>query len=53
MVKLADLFAVNELPEDIYPLNFKLIHKEQVRDTKLIDFAAKRPEYSLEVFHGG
>jgi hypothetical protein len=53
MVKLADLFAADELPVDIYPLNFKLIHKEQVHDTKLIDFAAKRLEYTLEVFHGG
>ena len=37
----------------MYPLNFKLIQKEQVRDTKLIDFAEKRPEYTLEAFHGG
>ena len=50
---MSDLFAVGELPDDIYPLNFKLIQKEQVCDTKLIDFTAKRPEYSLEVFHGG
>ena len=41
IVELSDLFAVDELPEDIYPLNFKLIHKEQVRDAKLIDFATK------------
>jgi hypothetical protein len=53
MVELADLFAADELPEEIYPLNFKIIHKEQVCDSKLIDYAAKRPDYTLEVFHGG
>ena len=52
-VELAELFCADKLPDDIYPLNFKLIQKEQVRDTKLIDYAAKRSEYSLEVFHGG
>ena len=41
IVELSDLFAADKLPDDMYPLNFKLIHKEQVRDTKLIDFAAK------------
>jgi hypothetical protein len=41
IVELSDLFAADELPDDIYPLNFKLIQKEQVRDTELIDFAAK------------
>jgi len=41
IVELSDLFAVDELPEDIYPLNFKLIHKEQVCNTKLVDFPAK------------
>ena len=53
IVELADLFAADELPDKIYPLNFKIIHKEQVRDTKLIGFAAKQSEYTLEVFHGG
>jgi hypothetical protein len=53
IVELSDLFTVDELPDDMYPLNFKLIHKEQVRDTKLIDFAAKQPEYTLEAFHRG
>ena len=32
-VELADLFAGDKLSDDIYPLNFKLIQKEQVRDT--------------------
>ena len=41
MVELANLFAADELPDNIYPLSFKLINKEQVRDAKLIDFAAK------------
>ena len=53
IVELANLFAADKLPDDIYPLNFKLIQKEQVCDTKLIDFTAKQPEYTLEAFHGG
>jgi hypothetical protein len=53
IVELANLLAADKLPDDIYPLNFKLIQKEQIRNTKLIDFAAKHLEYTLEAFHGG
>ena len=53
IVELANLFVADKLPYDIYPLNFKLIQKEQVHNTKLIDFATKHLEYTLEAFHGG
>jgi hypothetical protein len=54
IVELSELFVVDELLYDIYPLNFKLIEKEQVHhDTKLIDFASNHSEYTLEAFHGG
>ena len=52
-LELADLFTDNTISEEIYPLNFKLIQKEQVCDTKLIDYAAKTDGYSLQNFHGG
>jgi hypothetical protein len=41
MVELADLFAADELPDEIYPLNFKIIHKEQLCDTKNNRFCRK------------
>ena len=53
LLELADLFAANNLTDDIYPLNFKLIQKEQVRDASLVTYAKKNPAYSIHVFHGG
>ena len=44
IVELANLFAADKLPDDTYPLSFELIQKEQVRNTKLIDFTAKHSE---------
>ena len=53
LLELADLFAAEPLPDDAYPLHFKLIQKEQVRDTSLVNYAEKNPAYSINVFHGG
>ena len=53
LLELADLFAADPLPDDAYPLQYKTIQKEQVRDTSLVDYTKTQPAYSINVFHGG
>ena len=52
LLELANLFASDHIPDDIYPLNFKLIQKEQVRDTSLVTYAKKNSANPIHVFHG-
>ena len=40
-LELAGLFSGETLSEETHPVNFKLIQREQVCDTKLVDHAAK------------
>ena len=53
---LADHFGLHDsdLPEDIYPLRYKLIQKCQKTDKSLITkIKRKAPNYHLKSFHGG
>mgnify|MGYP003331710574 CR=1 FL=1 len=53
LLDLADLFAGETLPYNTYLLSFKLIQKEQKRNTKLVKHAAKTKGYAIQNFHGG
>ena len=51
---MAELYGADELPEDIYPLNYKLLQKEQQLDKTLLQKARKDPDkYEIKTFHGG
>ena len=52
---LAEHFGLDssDLPEDVYPLRYKIIEKYQAIDKELICKSKKNKEYKSTVFHGG
>ena len=52
---LAEHFGLDssDLPEDAYPLRYRIIEKYQALDKKLISKSKKNKEYKSTVFHGG
>ena len=50
---VAELFAGDKLPDDIFPLSFKLIEQQQRLDQDLLLKVQKDDNYSLQVFPGG
>ena len=51
-LELAKLFIDDKLSEEIYPLCYKHIQKEQVGDTKLVDYAEKQTATPYRIFMG-
>ena len=52
---LAEHFGLDssDLPEDAYPLRYRIIEKYQALDKELISKSKKNKEYKSTVFHGG
>ena len=50
--QLATYLQAKPLPEDIYPLSFKLIQKKQVREISLENYFEKNPGCSVKVLWG-
>ena len=48
---LADLYGVDKLDDDTFPLKYKIIDKYQQKDPKVID-NLKRAVYQMETFVG-
>ena len=53
-VNLAELYATNAIPDDVYPLKFKTIQREQQKDNSLLRRSTQSPtKYTVHSFHGG
>ena len=52
---LAECYGLDDLPDDSYLLNYKLLQKEQQKDEHLLQRAMKESTsaYTVEIFHGG
>ena len=50
--QMAEAFGIDktDLPDDVYPLNYKLIHKMQQKDTSLMRKISNK-KYNLKTFH--
>ena len=54
MYTIADYYGNEQLSEDIYPVQFKLLQTEQQKDKKLIEKAkTSKATYKVKVFLGG
>lgn len=48
----AECFGIDELPQDLFPLTYELIDKEQQKDNELLE-ALRKNQYSVNAFCGG
>ena len=54
MYTIADYYGNEQLSEDIFPVQFKLLQAEQQKDRKLIEKAkTSKANYKVKDFHGG
>ena len=51
--KLAECYSMDKLPDNVYPVHFKLIQREQQADLDLLRKAKENPKYSINTYHGG
>ena len=50
---LADLFADDSLPDDVFPLRYQLIAEQQQRDDALQAKLKSDKDFATKIFHGG
>eukprot|EP00957_Ditylum_brightwellii_P153952 11717889-Ditylum_brightwellii.AAC.1 len=51
---IADYYGNEQLPEDTYPVQFKLLQTEQQKDKKLIKKSkTSKASHKVQDFHGG
>ena len=48
-----EIFTLDELPEDAFPLTYKIIAREQREDRELLIKARTNPLYTVTVYRGG
>ena len=51
--QMAELYGVDDIPEDAYPLDYTLIRAEQQKDKELLQEATTDPNYTIKSFRGG